>query len=204
MTDQTPEIIPTVQTKKKSEQKIWTDEEDTILKNAILFYQNASKKWKKISTHLNKSPKQCYSRFRQINPVFKQGIWTKCEEDRIIALVEKYGKNWAQIAKIFKTRSGKQIRHHFLNILDTNINKTPYSLKEDIKIKELYLQYGPKWKKISEHFNGRTGDTIKNRFYNKIKNSLPEYAKEKENSEKDNSLSKLILIFRLYQSKNIF
>jgi hypothetical protein len=155
------------------QQKIWTDDEDIILKEVTLTYQNSSKKWKKVAIHLKgKTPKQCYSRFRQVNPVFKQGVWTKSEEAKLLSLVATHGKKWAEIAEIFKTRSGKQIRHHFINVLDGSIAKYPFSNEEDILIKELYLKLGPKWKTISEQLKGRTGDTIKNRFYNKIKNCI--------------------------------
>jgi len=158
----------------KPEQKIWTEKEDAILIEVFNNYQSASKKWKKVASHLKgKSPKQCYSRYRQINPSFKHGVWTKIEETKLLELVEKYGKRWAEIAKVFKTRSGKQIRHHYINILDDKNLKTQFSIEEDMKIRDLYSKFGPKWRKISEYFVGRTGDSIKNRFYNKIKNSFP-------------------------------
>lgn len=163
----------TTSDKKYGNQKIWTAEEDRVLVEVHDLYKNQSKKWKKVSGHIaTKTPKQCYSRFRQINPSFKQGVWSIEEEDKLRILVKKYGKKWAEIAKIFKTRSGKQIRHHYINILDEHSNRTSFTQEEDDKIRELYFKYGPRWKKISDHFECRTGDIIKNRFYNKIKNTI--------------------------------
>ncbi len=158
---------------KKADQKIWKDEEDIILIEQSKLHKKSSKKWKQVSHYLpGKTPKQCYSRFRQVNPEYKQGVWTKEEEYELRSLVAKYGRKWAEIAKIFKTRSGKQIRHHYINILDEKNIKSAFSVDDDIKLKDLYFKYGPKWKKISANFNGRTADSIKNRFYNKIRHFI--------------------------------
>ena len=77
----------------KTDQKIWSEIEDSILKEAYNTFQNASKKWKKVANHLKgKTPKQCYSRYRQINPNFKQGVWTKFEEEKWLASGLKIGQ----------------------------------------------------------------------------------------------------------------
>ena len=149
--------------------RVWSELEDKTLLKLIKEYNEKRIKWTEIAKSIDKTAKQCYSRYRQINPSFKKGMWTKSEENLLSELVEKHGKKWALIAKIFKTRSGKQIRHHYLNILDINNKKKGFTPEEDLKIKDLYLKYGPKWKLISTFFIGRTGDTIKTRYYNKIK-----------------------------------
>ena len=131
---------------------IWTQQQDKTLLNSIKDYDDNRIKWIEISKLVNKTAKQCYSLYRQINPLFTKGVWKKSEEAFLEKLVEQHGKKWALIAKIFKTRSGKQIRHHYLNILDSNNKKKGFTPEEDLKIKELYLQYGPKWKLISTHF----------------------------------------------------
>ena len=118
----------------------WSPKEDLALLNLIKEYDDNRIKWTEISKSINKTAKQCYSRYRQINPSFTKGIWTKSEEKLLSELVEKHGKKWALIAKIFKTRSGKQIRHHYLNILDTSNKKKGFTTEDDLKIKELFLK----------------------------------------------------------------
>ena len=156
----------------KQYRRVWTKEEDSQLLELINTYDNKAIRWIEIATQINKSATQCYSRFRQINPKLNKGFWMKSEEDVLVDLVARYGKKWAKISKILKTRSGKQIRHHYINILDEGIKKKGFTPEEDLKIRELYLKYGPKWQLISKYFNCRTGDIIKSRYYNKIKYSI--------------------------------
>jgi len=154
----------------KSSNKKWTDSEDKKLLNLI----NSSSypvTWNKIAANFNKTARQCYSRYKQINPNFNKGKWSTDEEDKLRRLVDKIGKKWSTIAKNLKTRSSKQIRDHYNNCMDKSVNKTMFSEEEIQKIKNLFMLYGPKWALISKHFNGRTCDAIKNKYYWSIKAS---------------------------------
>jgi len=91
-----------------------------------------------------------------------------------MVLINEYGKKWAKISKILKTRSGKQIRHHYLNILDKKNKKSKFSLEENNKLINLFNIFGAKWQKISEEFVGRSADNLKCRF-----NSLRKQKTEK-------------------------
>jgi len=93
----------------------------------------------------------------------------------VIEFVNIYGKNWGKIAKFIPTRNGKQIRDRYLNSLDPSINKTKFNDEEDKKLISCYKEYGPKWSFISEQFNGRTGDMIKNRFYSCLEKNVHKY-----------------------------
>ena len=152
--------------------RIWTEEEDSrllmtlesesLLKNKV--------KWIEIaSTFKDKSSKQCYNRYRHINPSLQRGYWTKDEEEKLMSLINLYGKKWAKISQILVTRSGKQIRHHYVNILDKLNKKSKFSLEENNKLINLFNKYGAKWQKISEEFVGRSADNLKCRYYNIIK-----------------------------------
>ncbi len=145
----------------------WTKENDKRLIGLIENYPRPKINWSEIADHFDhKTKTQCYSRYRQINPSLNKGTWSKNEEELLVELVNKYGKNWAKIATIHKTRSGKQIRDHFNYCIN---NKNNFTEEEDIKIKNLYLEYGNKFSMFTKYLPGRTGEAIKNRFHSSIK-----------------------------------
>jgi len=151
--------------------KKWTKEED--IKLIKLAEKNKEKHWKEISKNfVNKNPLQCFSRYKRIKPGIIKGTWSKEEDDRILSMVNIYGKSWSKLAKIMRSRNGKQIRDRFINVLDPEVKKGKFSYKEDRKIKELYLKYGPRWATIARALPNRTPDMIKNRFHSSIKKYL--------------------------------
>jgi hypothetical protein len=147
----------------------WTKEEDKILLNSIK--QNGRNNWKLISNLLiDKSPKHCFYRYRKINPEIKKSKWIKEEDNILLSLHDIYGNNWSRISKIMKNRRPKQIRDRFMNNLDPKILRGKFSIDEDLKILELRNKYGNKWALISKHFENRSPDIIKSRYYSSIKN----------------------------------
>ena len=154
--------------KKIKNQKKWNKIEDKKLIELAKKYNE--KNWKEISLNFtNKSPLQCFSRFKRIKPGMNKGTWTKEEDEILLKLIKKYGKNWSKISKEFLKRNGKQIRDRYINVLSPNINRNKFNYEEDMQIIKLYNQFGPKWSKIKNYFNNRTTDMIKNRFYSSIK-----------------------------------
>lgn len=171
--------------------KKWTKEED--LKLIKLAEKNKEKHWKEISKNFaNKNPLQCFSRYKRIKPGIIKGTWSKEEDDKILSLVNIYGKSWSKLAKIMKSRNGKQIRDRFINVLDPDVKKGKFSYKEDKKIKDLYLKYGPRWATISRGLPNRTPDMIKNRFHSSIKKYLHQknFLSKNENKSKNELSSK--------------
>ena len=159
------------QISKKKNKKIWTEEEDKALIYYSSMYQE--RHWEDVSKHFaNKTALQCFSRFNRIRPGIIKGKWTQEEDNKIIELVALYGKNWSAIAKLFKTRNGKQIRDRYINVLDPSINKEKFTEEEDKLLTELYKENGPKWSEITKYFPNRTTDMIKNRFHSSIKKTF--------------------------------
>lgn len=150
--------------------KIWTNTEDERLLEYCANVNENQFHWKDIAFHFhNKTPLQCFSRYNRIKPGLLRGKWSKKDDIDIINLVNKYGKNWSLIAKIFTKRNGKQIRDRYMNVLDPQINKSKFTQYEDNLLIELYKQYGNKWSLLKEYFPGRTTDMIKNRFHSCLK-----------------------------------
>ena len=152
----------------KKKRVYWTPENDALLLK--LFGGNPENlNWKQLTIDFNMSYKQCYDRYLNINPKVKKGAWTAIEEQRLQELILLYGEKWSLISKKFGgTRSGKQIRHHcktpFLS--DLQCHKTHFTKEEDTLIRKLYQKHGPKWDYISKFFDNRTGNALKNRYFN--------------------------------------
>jgi len=94
------------------------------------------------------------------------------EDNHIMELFKQKGKNWSEIAKIVKTRNGKQIRDRYLNYLDPKIKRDKFSKEDDELILGYYVKFGPKWSLIAKFIKDRTGDLIKNRFYSHLKSKI--------------------------------
>lgn len=160
-----------VEKKNLKKQLKWSKNDDIKLINIVQSSQTDSKiKWNDVSEKFgNKTKSQCYSRYRQINPNIHKGAWSEKEKNLLSELVATHGKNWAKIAVLHKTRSGKQIRDHYNYCLN---NKDNFTEDEDMKIKDLYMKYGNKFSKFTSEIPGRTSESIKNRFYSSIKRKI--------------------------------
>jgi len=147
----------------------WSKEEDQILLTSI--NSEGRKNWKFIATLLeNKTPIQCFYRFRKINPTIVKTKWTSTEDNILLQLHDINGNNWSKISKIMKSRGSKQIRDRFINNLDPKIKRGNFTIDEDLKILKLKNKYGNKWALISKHFEDRSPDIIKSRYYSSVKN----------------------------------
>ena len=97
-------------------------------------------------------------------------------------VIEHGAKGWNFIAAILPGRIGKQCRERWHNHLDPKITKNKWTIEEDKKLMNLYLQYGKKWSLIARYMHGRTDNTIKNRFNSALKmhSSFEEYLEYKQ------------------------
>ena len=92
--------------------------------------------------------------------------WSRQEDAKLLEAVEAYGaSNWDELATYIGTRSGKQCRERYHNILDPNIYRGEWTEEEDLIIVRQHRIYGNHWAKIARHLNGRTDNAIKNRWH---------------------------------------
>ena len=103
------------------------------------------------------------------------GNWTKQEDKILTELVKKFGvSNWNKVSEQFPGRISRQCRERWFKHLDPSVNKSKWTLEEDLKIVRLFCQYGNSWSSIAKEIDGRTNDAIKNRFNSNLSKKLHE------------------------------
>jgi hypothetical protein len=112
--------------------------------------------------------------------------WSALEDQTLNQIVKEKGpKDWTAISEklnenilehiknlseedkediSYIQRNGKQCRERWITSLDPSINKSQWSMKEDIEFLELWINLGNKWREIANMIDGRTESQIKNRF----------------------------------------
>ncbi len=114
---------------------------------------------------------QCLHRWTKIlQPGLVKGPWTIEEDKKLIEWVKLEGpKKWASCAEFIKGRNGKQCRERWFNALNPSVKKGSWTAEEDFNIFYLYNKYGSRWSFINTFFEGRTENSIKNRFYSALR-----------------------------------
>lgn len=142
----------------------WAPHEDDLLR---LLISKFGKQWSVIASHMpNRSATQIAARWEKcINPLVTKGPFTAEEDQLILDYVEEYGCHaWPKITTKLPHRTSKQCRERYFNNLDPTVTKTPWTPEEDQQIFQFYIKFGPKWSTIAHHIQGRTDNSIKNRF----------------------------------------
>lgn len=76
-------------------------------------------------------------------------------------------------------RNGKQCRERWVNFLNPEIKKVPFSTDEDIFILEKKLEIGNRWAEIIKEMPGRTENNVKNRYNMMFKNARDKFLKNR-------------------------
>jgi hypothetical protein len=110
-----------------------------------------------------------------LNPTLVKGSWTREEDETVIEFVEREGtKNWRKLAALLPGRVGKQCRERWRNHLDPDVNREPWSDREDAILVELHEKLGNQWVKMAESLPGRSDNAIKNRWNSTLRKRMEE------------------------------
>jgi hypothetical protein len=77
---------------------------------------------------------QCLQHWQHVlNPkvVKGKGSWTSKEDSILLDKYKELGRKWSKISKFLDGRIGKQCRERFINHLDPELKKGPWTPEED-------------------------------------------------------------------------
>ena len=151
------------------QKKQWTAEEDEKLTNLINLEK--IRNFTQISRKMpGRSAAQCSFRWNKIKKGLKKGQWSLYEDKLLREWIKQNGpRKWEQCGKFIHGRSGKQCREHWNNCLNPELIKGEWTIEEDFLIMHFYEKCNGSWKKIIHLFNGRTENSIKNRFFSQLR-----------------------------------
>ena len=153
---------------KRQTSNLWTPEEDQKLFNLLNYSENSLKNISKlIPSH---SYLECRKRWNKLKLGLIKGQWTLQEDKLLKDWVKNVGpRKWNQCAKNIYGRSGKQCREHWSNCLNPKVVRGEWTYEEDYLIMQFYEKCNGSWKKMIGLFNGRTENSIKNRFFSQLR-----------------------------------
>lgn len=101
----------------------------------------------------------------EAKPVSVRHKFSKEEDELLINLVKSLGENnWVNIAQQMKSRTPRQCRERYKNYLSPDLKNDPWTEEEEKLLEDKYMEYGPKWSKISIYFDKRSDVNVKNHW----------------------------------------
>lgn len=100
-------------------------------------------------------------------PIIRRGPvarWSKKEDEILMAGVKVLGQNWKYITKLIPGRNERQCRERYLLHLSPEINSTKFTDEEDNLLRAMYKEFGPRWERFRDRFQGRTAMALRNRW----------------------------------------
>jgi len=83
-------------------------------------------------------------------------------------IVEEYGaRDWTFICQHMKPRTAKQCRERYFNYLQPFLKNHAWTRAEDELLLKLFRMHPNRWALISQHFEGRSPNMIKNKARSK-------------------------------------
>lgn len=97
------------------------------------------------------------------------------EDQQLRCLVATFGtKNWDCVALYMPGRTGRQCRDRYRNYLVPGLFNGEWTKEEDKLLYYKHKEFGPAWSRIASFFNGRSPNTIKNRWNYFVSHMKPE------------------------------
>jgi len=140
------------------------------------------RKWGEISKKMaGRTGVQCLLRWKKLKLGLNRGQWTEYEDNLLKEWIKKKGpNNWEECGRFIHGRNGKQCREHWNNCLKPDLIKGEWTPEEDFLIMQFYEECNGRWKIMKELFEGRTENSIKNRFFSELRKIASKYLTIKE------------------------
>jgi hypothetical protein len=103
--------------RKKSNAKAWTKEEDALLQRLVQSMQMPMK-WSVVANSLpGRTGKQCRERYvNHLNPRLKTSDWNPVEDSTIFHLYSTTGSHWSSMSKVIPGRTDNGIKNRYHNL----------------------------------------------------------------------------------------
>ncbi|PIN13471.1 Transcription factor, Myb superfamily [Handroanthus impetiginosus] len=122
---------PLEKTKKKHNKGLWSPDEDQKLKDYVTKHGHGCWSSVPINAGLQRNGKSC--RLRWINylrPGLKRGPFSLAEEETILALHQKFGNKWSQMAHHLPGRTDNEIKNYWHSCLKKRATKMAQNAQE--------------------------------------------------------------------------
>ncbi|OJJ86668.1 uncharacterized protein ASPGLDRAFT_23832 [Aspergillus glaucus CBS 516.65] len=122
--------------------------------------------WLSIAEHLpGRNNKECRKHWHQkFATNTNYGSWTDKEDERLHMAIGQHGTKWALVAQAVGTRSSEQCSKRWNDVLNPDLNRSPWTDEDDNLLESSVDTHGRNWKSIAQlHFQDRSALSLKNR-----------------------------------------
>ena len=92
--------------------------------------------------------------------------------------------DWSLIASKMHNRNARQCRERWQNYLDPKLVQNEWTEYEDALIIQKQKELGPRWNAIARFFNGRSGNSVRNRYLMIMRHQEKKAKLQKQEQEK--------------------
>lgn len=152
----------------------WKANEDERLKFLVKRYEFSN--WDTIAVELNtqRSAFQCMCHYQnRLNPLLMRNVWDEHDDYTLTVLVKSFRRGdyipWKKVAYCFSNCSIANVAARWKTI-NPELVKGKFSEAEDVILLAAVRKFGTDFRKISDHFPGRTSAQLQERYKAFLKN----------------------------------